>query len=626
MDLLAVHSTQNYSVITAINYLAVTFMSQYYTVCLIKDHDDDLHLNAPIPLITITVDSEFNETFLQAVDAACQAFVVSEAAFAPFLDSFVFVHDQSNQRASGKRLIGVMESADVTKLNMLKSHRNILELPEVVFVCPDEGTESIKFYTTNIFNNGTRGSWNVEIVPIEPPDYFPDKFKDMQGFPIRLSTLMYPPYAYYEQSTPEKANARYDPNFMKEDLPLFLDGTEPTLILEFCRIHNCTIEASFDESAFWGEVFDNRTGTGLLGAVVERRADIAVAAIYFWRKPYDYASYTHHVSRSGITVLVPKPRLLAPWRTPFLSFTASLWIAVLITFIVATVAVWLIEGGRYKLLQPQNEMPVTLSDSLLTMIGFYMEQSARMRTDMVSSVFLFTSLLFAGFMVGNSYGGGLAGVMTIPQYEKPIDTTMDLADSGMPYAGRALSWIFSILYATQPYVKTLVKNYLVVDEDYLVRHSKTHDLGYCGERTEFEHFVPAEFVDLEASSMLQLLKDDLYWETVAHLVTKTCPFKEPYNDMIMTVKQSGMQDFWELRTANRYLLTTVQQNIWNARKVGGDDEVIKLTVSHFLGAYLILTFGCSLGTLAFALEVSQTRIKATFNKIFKRKPTASTSL
>lgn len=112
-------------------------------------------------------------------------------------------------------------------------------------------------------------------------------------------------------------------------------------------------------------------------------------------------------------------------------------------------AVWLIEGGRYKLLQPQNEMPVTLSDSLLTMIGFYMEQSARMRTDMVSSVFLFTSLLFAGFMVGNSYGGGLAGVMTIPQYEKPIDTTMDLADSGMLYAGRALSWIFSILYATQ---------------------------------------------------------------------------------------------------------------------------------------------------------------------------------
>lgn len=88
---------------------------------------------------------------------------------------------------------------------------------------------------------------------------------------------------------------------------------------------------------------------------------------------------------------------------------------------------------------------------------------------------------------------------------------------------------------------------MVVDEDYLVRHSKTHDLGYCGERTEFEHFVPAEFVDLEASSMLQLLKDDLYWETVAHLVTKTCPFKEPYNDMIMTVKQSGMQDFWELR-------------------------------------------------------------------------------
>lgn len=50
---------------------------------------------------------------------------------------------------------------------------------------------------------------------------------------------------FFKFKTTEKANARYDPKYMKEDLPLFMDGTEPILILEFCRIHNCSVEGSF---------------------------------------------------------------------------------------------------------------------------------------------------------------------------------------------------------------------------------------------------------------------------------------------------------------------------------------------------------------------------------------------
>lgn len=105
----------------------------------------------------------------------------------------------------------------------------------------------------------------------------------------------------------------------------------------------------------------------------------------------------------------------------------------------------------------------------------------------------------------------------------------------------------SISVHFQPHVQTLVKNYRIVDEDYLVDHSKTHDVGFCVEQSEYGHFVPSSFVDVEASTMLQKLKDNLYWETVAALVTKTCPFKQPFNDLIMKVKQTGVQHYWELQ-------------------------------------------------------------------------------
>ncbi|XP_055546486.1 glutamate receptor-like [Wyeomyia smithii] len=456
-----------------------------------------------------------------------------------------------------------MDSSNMTALDGVKNHPNIVELPNTIFVCPtDREDDSVLLYTMRLSNNnGTRGTVDVSIWPTAV-DHPPDAIDNMRGTAIRLCTLMYPPYVYYSELTdPEQANARYDPKYKQDDLPLFLDGTEVMLLLEFCRKHNCTIEASFDEVSLWGEVFDNHTGTGLLGAVVERRADIAMAAIYFWRQPYKFAAYVLPISRSGITVLVPKPRMLAPWRTPFLSFSGYLWIAVFIAFCVGALAVWLIEKVRYQILRPSNETPITISDAMLTMIGFYMEQSARMRTDMASCVCLFTSLLFAGFMVGNSYGGGLAGVMTLPQYEKPIDTTRDLAASGMLFAGGALSWIFSMLQSPQPYMQTLVKNYRIRNDDYLSMHTKTLDLGFVGERTEFSHFVPSDFVDNEASTKLQLLKDDLYWESVTAIVTKTSPFRHALDDLIMQVKQSGIQHYWELSMANRYLHTTSQRNI-----------------------------------------------------------------
>ncbi|KXJ76294.1 hypothetical protein RP20_CCG009942 [Aedes albopictus] len=612
MDLLAINSSTA-SLMSVVNIIALNYFTEFHTVCVIKTSLDYVLINVPIPTAVITVDSTFNETFQTAVDEGCQAFIVSERALMTFMDAFVEIHDNSDQRSSNKRLLVLLDMYDLEFVNAFIKHPNTLELPSTALLVPNYSEDAVDLYSTKFFNDGTRSTVVVEIEPIVGLDCYPDKFSNMNGVPIHLCTLMYPPYAYYEETIPEKANARYHTSFKKEDIPLYLDGTEVILLVEFCRKYNCSVEASFDEVFLWGEVYDNHTGNGLLGSVVERRADIAVAAIYYWRQPYKFATYTQPISRSGITVLVPKPRILPPWRTPFLSFSSSLWLAVFVALCVGVLAVWLIEKIRFKILQPK-ELPVTISDALLTMIGFYMEQSARMRTDMISCVLLFTSLLFAGFMVGNTYGGGLAGIMTIPQYEKPIDTTMDLAETGIMWGATALSWIFSIMSAPQPYMKKLVKSYRVISDDFMAKHSKTHDMGFAGERTEFQHFVPADFVDSEASTMLQLLKDDLYWESVAAIITKTCPFKQKFNDLIMQVKQSGIQNYWELQASNNYLHGTIQLNILNARSVGSGDNVVRLTISHFLGAYMILGAGLGMATLTFLLEIFRVRLTQSIHR------------
>ncbi|XP_062556993.1 probable glutamate receptor [Armigeres subalbatus] len=471
-----------------------------------------------------------------------------------------------------------------------------------MFLVSNRYTDSVDAYRGSVSNNGTRSILHVEIERTEGPDCF-QELDNMNGVPIHLSLLMYPPYSYYEETVTEKSNARYHASF-KEDTPLFLDGTEVTLILEFCHKYNCSVEVSVDEVSLWGEVFDNRTGTGILGSIVERRADIAVSAIYYLSAMFKLATYTHPFSRSGVTVLVPKPLEQPPWRTPFLSFSLHLWAAVIVTFCLGVLAIWSIGRGRFRILQ-HDEKPVTLSDSTMTMIGLYVEQNSIIQTDLLSSTILFISLMLAGFIIGNAYNGGLAGVMTIPQYEYSIDTTVDLANTGMKWGATADPWLIPIENAEQPYMKKLVSTYRVVDDEFMVKHTKMHDMGFVGERTEFQHFVPADFVDNEASTMLQLLKDDLYWASAAAVVTKTCPFKQKLNDFIMQIKQSGLQYFWELQASYKYLNGSTQIAILNARsaKSKSRKDAIKLTVSHCLGAYMILAIGHGLASMVFFSEI-----------------------
>lgn len=115
-----------------------------------------------------------------------------------------------------------------------------------------------------------------------------------------------------------------------------------------------------------------------------------------------------------------------------------LWLAVGAAFCLGIFAVWISDGIRVRV-TGSNGQAKTFSDSVLVLTGFFMEQGSDMHNDLMSSIFLYSTLLFAGFMIGNMYGAGLASTMTIPQYEKPIDTTYDLAASGMLWAATAVN-------------------------------------------------------------------------------------------------------------------------------------------------------------------------------------------
>lgn len=77
-------------------------------------------------------------------------------------------------------------------------------------------------------------------------------------------------------------------------------------------------------------MYDNFTGNGILGRIVERRAEVAISSMYMWwvrnftavpamkrnyletsscrYHEYLFMEFSTQVSRTGVTTLVPKPK------------------------------------------------------------------------------------------------------------------------------------------------------------------------------------------------------------------------------------------------------------------------------------------------------------------------------
>ena len=93
--------------------------------------------------------------------------------------------------------------------------------------------------------------------------------------------------------------------------------------------------------------------------------------------------------------------------------------------------------------------------------------------------------LVFSLMIDNIYGGGLSSIMTIPQYEKPIDTVAQLAESDLEWGATHDAWIFSILAATQPNIVKLLEKFRPTPAAQLAKRTTTRDFAFSIERLPY---------------------------------------------------------------------------------------------------------------------------------------------
>ncbi|XP_035776017.1 uncharacterized protein LOC118458019 [Anopheles albimanus] len=565
----------------------------------------------PHPFIVIDFAMENLDVLQEAIENGCQSFVLTPSTGVEFMDHFRYVHDRTIARYPSKRVFIVGDPDDTAiefedTVRSILNHSVIDDVIDLLLVQPDATRHRVDLFTngftpdelTRLDSYDIRSNWRS---PNYGVDLFPNKRANLRQRYIRLSVFNYQPYTVWrEAETPQEANS-----YLEHRPTIHIDGTESQLFIEFCASRNCRLEMSLDDVGEWGQIYDNRTGDGILGAVVERRSDIGVGALYSWHHEFGYLSLSKPISRTGVTCIVPKPLPLSSWMTPILPFSPFLWFAVIATFVIATFFDVLVSFGAQKINGKQSTGHVDVCESVMVIMAIFILQTVLLRinkTPIVSQMLLIGSLLLVGLMIGNAYSGGLASVMTVPRFEKSIDTVQDLADRNLRWASTHDAWIFSIQLATQPTIVKLLQNFGTYPKDVLHEHAKRRDMGYSIERLPYGHYAIGEYITDSVIGNFEIMLEDIYWEACVAMATKTWPLMNELDELTLLVFQSGIQQYWESKVVSKYADNKVQHAISISRHFDNPGP-IALQPSHLIGAFFLLGFGLACGMICFLVEL-----------------------
>ncbi|CAG4937805.1 unnamed protein product [Colias eurytheme] len=527
---------------------------------------------------------------INASDAGCSDYIIRLENPVEFMVAFDKVAHKGLVRRSDKKVIilpsklshAVNRQRQLDVLSM-KETNFIVHILLVIPISTNDDCEAYDLVTHKFVGVDHNmpiylDRWNACSQTFETnSSLFPQELSNLEGKVVKVAGFTYKPYVLLDLDT--------------NIAPYGRDGVEIQLMDEFCRWVNCTMELVENNGEEWGEIYENFTGLGVLGRVVDDRADFGIAALYSWYESFLFMDFSVYSVRTAVTCIAPSPRLLASWTLPLMPFSSTMWIGLIFTFLYASLALFISQKFSSK-----NVFFITFGLLITQSQSQTKFQSWRIR-----SVVIWVMLI--GLVLDNAYGGGLAATFTVPKYEPSIDTIQDIVDRKLPWGATHDAWVFSLTLSQEPLIKQLIKQFHTYEPEELQRLSFTREIGFSIEKLPAGYFAIGEYITEEAVRDFTLMLQDFYFENCVVMMRKSSPYTNKINEHIGRLHESGLMLAWETQMALKYLDYKVQLEVKLSRSKHDVETIEPLHFRHVLGIFIIYVIGVLLATLAFMGEI-----------------------
>uniref|UniRef100_A0A1I8P224 Ionotropic glutamate receptor C-terminal domain-containing protein n=1 Tax=Stomoxys calcitrans TaxID=35570 RepID=A0A1I8P224_STOCA len=555
----------------------------------------------------------------------CESFLVFESDILPFIESFKNASRYSEWRSKRNHFI-FATSKEVQEF-ITEEEIFFKDQPHILVVFAQPTNPNIFELKTNKFNGPNRSEASSLIFLDRfhavnnsfefNQNLFPDKIRNLQGREVIVAGFDYHPYFVIKYV--QEQNNSYDLAFGSSDEGrVQIDGTETRAILTMCEILNCTVLIDSSEANDWGEVYANLSGDASLGMVAKGTAEISVGAMYSWDDMYLRLDMSTYLVRTGVTCLVPAPKLLATWLLPLQPFQLTLWLAVLAYLCLEWLSLSLTHRCESWFHSNKN---LTWMESIVygfvtTLKSFISQMDSGYVRSQTMRVLLFTCFL-NNLIITSIYDGGLASILTIPSYGEAADTVHKMLSHKLQWVANSEAWVSTIRKSDDPLLNGILENFFIYPDETIEELAvSAADYGFTLERLPFGHFAIGNYLTSDSIDSMKIMQEDLYNQYSVAFVSRCWPLLSQFDDLLYWWHSAGLDKYWEWRVVadnmNMQKQKQLEASIYSYRE---DIGPVKLAMSNFVGILMIWLIGILISLGAFVYEL----LRGCGNRIYRKR-------
>ncbi|CAD7076980.1 unnamed protein product [Hermetia illucens] len=397
-------------------------------------------------------------------------------------------------------------------------------------------------------------------------DFFPDKLKDLHGFPI--TTII---------KTDEPRVFRYKDRHGHQRI----GGYASKIFMSFLQKHNATL----NEYLIPNDTYVR--AKNLINLVHKEKVTISM---HPYRQTGSNVDGSYPVRMVKMCVMYPAPAEVRADKYLLYSFSSNVWAILGFTaaYIVLT-NFWL---GR--VIRGHFQVDMLFLDSFRAlMFQSYIIWTIRKlwKYRMVR-----LSIVLFSFFFANAYQSLLAGILTTRVFERPVSTKAEMITAGLGIYNIDFEFGFYEGAITPPEFKNL---FILVDTETYNRHRNILN-------TTFAYTTPDEKALFLMQQQKFLERPLFLFSTVcvetslsAFLMPRNSPFKDAFNTVLLQCYQSGLYFKWNTDAFRE----AVEAGILERKRTIGR-VLTPLSLSHLQLAWTVLFYGLLSGCVSFFIEIS----------------------
>ena len=470
---------------------------------------------------------------------------------------------------SKNKVIGIIDSWDSDN-KIIKVSKFI---PNLLFIVKNPSTCDLKLY--NVPQNSNK-MVIYRVVPSsklksENFSLFPSKFLDFKDETLRVCYNIYRPYVY-------------------EEVDGDLSGIDIAIIKELARYLKFKVKFVTNSDGKYGK-FENGTWNGLVKKVMDGEADIGISMMLVTESRNMVIDYTEPYTIFCKTFVSPLPASIDPWNVLMKPFTWPVWVSVIVSVLVSTVAFKTVK----KLNAVVNQINSSRQDwrnNTQFIVRCLLKQGVFFPQSTSSKIYALTWLL-CSLILTSSYAGLLTGFLTAPIKSSPITTTDQLLKTSIPigiidYGGSEEEKFKSATEAA----KIWEKSFRPTSFEEAFEAVMSGDIIFLSDLSLLRT-ANFEITKGKREDVVTFGKDTLYVQPAAFIVQKYSNLGPGLTNGIIRLNNGGLVQKW----IQSYSGTDIYYFPNNTQS-----QNVILSLQHLRSGFYVLLGGLCLSVFSFLLE------------------------